>query len=92
METVKISECVRCTFRWIDDDATETCPRCRRKYSTPRGVVVAGVEVEVEEVVLRGVEMGLSDPRVRKGLDKLDFGMRCKCGLLSTVICPKCSE
>ena len=63
-----------------------------RRFTTPRAAVVAGVEVLVEAVVLRGDAMGLHDPAVRQGLDTLALGMRCEHGYIAPFICPSCND
>jgi hypothetical protein len=89
VDAVTLLQCQKCYLLWVDEGKAE-CPRCRAHWSVPqKPVVVAGFEVEVKAVVLHGAEIGLLDPKVRKGLDTLYLGERCSCGYLTYRICPK---
>ena len=88
---VDLYMCVRCRLRWVPD-GEKYCPRCRLHHSIPtEPVVVAGVQVPVATLRDYGLREGLLDADVRRGLDVLVLGDRCKCGYISTLICPKCS-
>lgn len=93
METVTLCRCTRCHLQWVEEARfKDFCPFCMRRFSVPRSAVVAGVEVQVEAVVLRGDDMGLHDPDVVRGLDKLALGMRCEHGYIAPFICPSCNN
>lgn len=91
METVSLNKCMWCGLLWVED-GDPFCPRCRHRHTAPRAAVIAGVEVTVKDVVLRGDEMGLHDGRVRRGLESIQLGLRCKHGYLASYICPLCNK
>ena len=91
METVTLNRCMNCHLQWVDEGDEAMCPKCRKMWSAPKAAVVCGIEVEVREVVLYGDAMGLHDPAVRRGLEALELGERCACGLISWRICEKCN-
>lgn len=91
MDPVTLLECQRCFLRWVQDGDKLVCPRCRQHSLVPtKPVIVAGFEVQVKAVVLHGAEIGLSDKRVRKGLEKLNLYERCEHGYVTWRICPVC--
>lgn len=94
MDPVTILECQKCWLRWVQNDKLGSeCPKCRQHSLVPRKpVVVAGFEVEVKAVVLHGAALGLSDTKVRSGLDKLYLYERCPHSYLTWRICPKCNK
>lgn len=71
----------------------ENCPRCRSWTVVPKEqVVVSGERVSVSAVVLHGKAVGLLDKNVRKGMDILNLGERCKHGFITYRICPQCYQ
>jgi hypothetical protein len=92
VETVTLNHCCNCHLRWVDEGEFIACPRCRKRFTAPKAAVIAGVEVQVEAVVLYGDEMGLHDVRVRRGLAGLNLFERCAHGLISWRICDKCNH
>lgn len=91
MNPVTLARCVRCDLRWVPDREL-VCPRCKLNHSVPsEPVLVAKVAVPVKEVVAFGARLGLADPEVRRGLDRLVLGDRCSHGYVTRHICPECS-
>lgn len=87
--TIVLSQCQRCLLTWIPDGFEKQCPRCWVVFGR-KTEIVAGYEVEVEKLVIEGSDIGLRDPRVRRGLDKLYLGERCEHGFLTFRICHDC--
>lgn len=85
--------CSRCRLRFVPDtdEMPDKCPRCWRDNAMPGQVVVMGRDVTVEVLREYGLEAGLVDRRVRKGLGSLDLG-QCRHGYLTSAICSECND
>jgi hypothetical protein len=93
MQTVDLIRCKRCLLVW--QDGTErvegVCPSCQLQWSVPQApVTVAGFAVSVATVMAHGRYAGLLDPKVRRGLGKLNLYDRCEHGLMTRLICNDC--
>jgi hypothetical protein len=90
MERVILLKCSRCELRWVEEPDQKKCPRCQKYHR--KSAVVAGVEVEVKRTEVFGGDDGLQDVRVRRGLDRLNLGERCKHGCITSRICGDCAQ
>lgn len=84
---VTVWVCTRCDLRFIADSPPDVCPQCRRFYSGPVTIRLAGRDVEVESVRLYG-ENPLK--KAATGLESLRLGARCPHGWVLGLICPEC--
>jgi hypothetical protein len=57
----------------------------------PTEIKVMGRDVTVRVLREYGLEAGMGDPRVRKGLENLDLGF-CEHGWITPLICPECTN
>jgi len=88
---VDLFQCSRCKVVWADTDGTVPfkCPRCWQWSGLAPEMVVMGRDVRVRVIREYGLEAGLLDPKVRRGLERLDLG-QCEHGYLTPHICPEC--
>lgn len=56
----------------------------------PTEVTVMGRDVRVRVIREYGLEAGLLDSKVRRGLERLDLG-HCPHNLITPAICPECN-
>ena len=93
MEPVTLFRCARCRLEWVrsSEKVPGFCPQCRKSYSVPTEIVIAGHAVEVTRVFDYGSDEGICDKRVRHGLDVLKLGDRCSHGWISYLLCPTCN-
>ena len=88
---VDLFECSRCHLRFVwENEIPNECPRCRRHSQIPPAIIVGGFNVLVNTLRTYGVEKGLFDAAVRRGLHKVPLGDRCKHGRLTYLLCSSC--
>lgn len=91
MTTVDLLRCNRCGLKFVmeSDEIPFKCPRCWGHSGIPSEVIVMGRDVRVRYLREYGLEAGLADPKVRRGLEGLNLG-HCEHGYISRAICPLC--
>jgi uncharacterized Zn finger protein (UPF0148 family) len=89
MKNVIVWHCERCGLDFVRDDPPQVCPQCRRHYSGPVTIRLAGRAVEVASVRLYG-DSPLKDASVTANLDSLRLGMRCPHNWIAPNLCPEC--
>jgi hypothetical protein len=84
---VTLYKCDRCSLAFVAEEPPSVCPQCRRHYSGPVTIRLAGRDVEVGAVRLYG-----DNPlkNAAAGLDNLRLGDRCPHGFIASAICNEC--
>jgi len=90
---VTLYRCARCGLRWVPegDEIPGKCVRCWFRAMIPTEVTVMGRDVRVRVIREYGLETGLLDPKVRRGLERLDLGI-CEHGWITPHLCPSCNQ
>ena len=92
MQTVDLFRCSLCGLVFVADEGDAIpgfCPRFWRGHTIPPEIKVMGRDVRVRVIREYGLETGLLDKQVRRGVQNMDLGI-CEHGFLCTAICPDC--
>lgn len=92
MDSVDLLQCSRCRLLFVkgSEAIPGYCPQCRKDFSVPTEILVAGQNIPVTRVLELGSRISLCDKDVRRGLDTLKLGSRCEHGWITELLCPEC--